>query len=545
MVRLKSDRLMELLAEERVAKCEDFHSLIGERASVTPDRVAFVTEDGREISFAGYKVRVDKLAEALSRRGVVQGTRVSWQLPTSIAALVLVGALAKLGAVQNPILPFYRERELSFIVSQSRPDAFITTTPWRDVNFPSMASSVLLRTGVVTRLWVLDGEEVTSEVEEPITSSTPLGLPEPVRWIFYSSGTTSDPKGALHTDRSLMAGPRAMVDAYQVTKSDRYPIVFPFTHVGGVQMLILQLLSGCSAIVIDHFDLASTPGVLAELGMTMLAGGTPLATALLAHQRRVDAGPLFPLLRVVFAGAAPKPPGLHRALREEMGGIGALSCYGLTEAPMCVLSRFDDSESQLATTEGRAIPGCEVRTIGEGGAICPAGVEGELQVRGDVVCSGYVDARFDTEAFDADGFLHTGDLGVIDIDGCVRVVGRLKDVIIRKGEKISAPEVEAVVSTLSGVREVAVIGLTDEVSGERCCVVLELTDPNSTLTLTDVAAHCRSMGLAMQKIPEQVEVVSELPRNASGKVAKQDLKRQIERLNASRASTGIDRKDGA
>lgn len=209
---------------------------------------------------------------------------------------------------------------------------------------------------------------------------------------------------------------------------------------------------------------------------------------------------------------------------------------------MCVLSRFDDSQSQLATTEGRVIPGCEVRTADEGGAICPPGVEGELQVRGDVVCAGYLDARSDAEAFDADGFLHTGDLGVIDKDGCVRVVGRLKDVIIRKGEKISAPEVEAVISALEGVHEVAAIGLADEVSGERCCVVVELTHPDSSLTVADVAAHCRSMGLATQKIPEQVEVVAELPRNASGKISKQELKRQIERLIASRASTDIDRK---
>ncbi len=507
-----------------VSDGQDLTSLIEHRAAATPDLVGFIDECGAAVSFDEFGLRVRQLANSLAAQGVGAGTRVSWQLPTSLAAMVLAGALASLNAVQNPILPMYRTRELSFITRQVRPDVFISKKHWSGgFDYSSMVAGVLADVDCGTELWLLDGGVIQD------TGRAPVGEGEPqasVRWIFFTSGTTSEPKGVLHTDASLLAGPSAMVDAFGVTADDRFPVVFPFTHVGGIQMLVLQMLTGCSAVVIDHFDLASTLEALSSAGVTLLAGGTPLAVLFLAEQRRQPQDPLLPDLRAVVTGAAPKPPDLHRALRDELGGLGALSCYGLTEAPMSVLSRLEDSEICLSTAEGRPIPSCEVKIVSEDGSVCMPTVTGELCVRGASLCTGYLDEALNGDAFDSDGYFHTGDIGVIDLDGYVHIVGRLKDVIIRKGEKISAAEIEGVLVAMSELDEAAVVGVPDPEAGERCCVVLEDNGGRST-TLDEIVRHCSSVGLARHKLPEQIHVVDHFPRNASGKIDKTILKQLV------------------
>ncbi len=168
-----------------------------------------------------------------------------------------------------------------------------------------------------------------------------------------------------------------------------------------------------------------------------------------------------------MTGAAPKPPRLHAELKHEIGGVGAVSVYGLTEAPFLVAASVRDPDDKLAATEGRPIPGVELRIVGNDDVACPPGVIGEIRARGDVICHGYLDPVHDTAAFDPDGFFRTGDLGSLDADGYLTVSGRLKDVIIRKGENISAKEVEDVLYNHPKVAEVAVIGLHDDDLGER------------------------------------------------------------------------------
>jgi acyl-CoA synthetase (AMP-forming)/AMP-acid ligase II len=225
-----------------------------------------------------------------------------------------------------------------------------------------------------------------------------------------------------------------------------------------------------------------------------------------------------------MTGAAPKPPGLHADLQREIGGVGAVSVYGLTETPFLVVASVRDPDEKLATTEGRPVPGVEVRVVGDGEHVCGPDETGEIRARGAVVCAGYLNPERDAEAFDADGFFRTGDLGRIDADGYVTVSGRLKDVIIRKGENISAKEVEDVIYDHPSVAEVAVIGLPDAVLGERCCAVVLVTPGRQPPTLEEIAAWCRDAGLARQKWPEQLEALTDFPRNASGKVLKYRLR---------------------
>ncbi len=546
--------------------------LIERRAVLTPDRVLAIDERDRTLSFLELRDRAERVAAALAvehRVGV--GTPVAWQLPTRLSSMVLVGALARLGAVQVPMLPIYREREVRFILAQVRPALVVVPSTWRGFGYLQLAERIIDDLGLPTSVLVCDDElpEAEAEAEHEADRATDRWIArathqathtnttiegarrsgdpgangtDPVRWIFYSSGTTGEPKGALHTDGSLFAGSAGVVDAYRITQDDRYPMVFPFTHVGGIGMLVIQLLSGASAVAVEQFDPEHTPPLLARHGITIAAGGTPLALVWLQQQRRHPTQPLFPLVRAVMTGAAPKPPAMHAELKRELGCSGALSCYGLTEVPFLTVSSVDDRDDDRALTEGRPIGGAEVRIVGPDEQSCPTGRVGEIRARGPQVCRGYLDGSRDAEAFDDEGWFRTGDLGRLDERGNLVVTGRLKEIIIRKGENISAKEIEDVLYDHPAIADVAVIGLPDPALGELCCAVVVLRRPGNgpaaertdgpesgPITLAAIAAHCRRAGLANQKVPERVEIVDELPRNASGKILKYQL---VERFSA-------------
>ena len=501
--------------------------LIEERASLTPDALLGQDEFGRLLTFRTFRVRAERAAAALAERGVGPGDRVAWQLPNWLESFVLVAALARLGAVQSPILPIYREREVGFILRQARPKIFVVPREWRGFAFETYARRLLTEIateGLPMSLLVCD---------RSLPKASPHGLPSwepsderPLRWIFYTSGTTGDPKGALHSDETLGAGSLGVAERFELGSDDRYPVVFPFTHIGGIGMLFVQLMTGCSAALVEQYDEEKTPAFLTECDITLAAGGTPLVMRYLQYQRQHPEQTLFPTLRMAMGGAAPKPPQLHAEVKAELGGAGVVSVYGLTEVPFAAVGSPRDPDEALATSEGRAAGGAELRCVAADGRTCAIGTVGELQVRGPQVCIGYLDSQRDAEAFTDDGWFRTGDLARLDADGFVSVTGRLKEIIIRKGENISAKEVEDVLYAHPGIREIAVIGVPDEETGERCCAVV-VPEPNAALDLAELARFCRAAGLATQKWPERLEQLDELPRNASGKVRKIDLERQF------------------
>jgi acyl-CoA synthetase (AMP-forming)/AMP-acid ligase II len=227
-----------------------------------------------------------------------------------------------------------------------------------------------------------------------------------------------------------------------------------------------------------------------------------------------------------MGGAAPKPPRLHSEVKAELGGAGVVSVYGLTEAPFVVLASPSDPDEKLAASEGRAAAGAELRVVAPDGRACAPGEEGEIRVRGPQICQGYLDAKLDREAFDAEGFFRTGDLGRLDAEGFLAVTGRQKEIIIRNGENISAKEIEDVLTAHPRIAEAAVIGVPDPQTGERCCAVV-VPREGAGIDLPEIARFCREAGLARQKLPERLELVAELPRNASGKVLKHELRRRF------------------
>jgi cyclohexanecarboxylate-CoA ligase len=225
------------------------------------------------------------------------------------------------------------------------------------------------------------------------------------------------------------------------------------------------------------------------------------------------------------SGAADVSPELMRQVQDRLGAF-AFRSYGMTECPMFTSGRRGDREDKLHGTDGRPVPGAVARLVDESGRAVDAGVEGEVEAYGPQLCVGYLDAGLNT-AFTADGFFRTGDLAVLDADGYLRITGRRKDVIIRKGENLSAKGIEDELAAHPKIADVAVVGVPDAAAGERVCACVVLRSHASGLTLAEVRTFMEGRGVMRQKIPEQLEVVPELPRNATGKVRKDLLRRGL------------------
>jgi cyclohexanecarboxylate-CoA ligase len=524
----------------RLLRAGTFTELLCARAAATPDDPMLIDAYG-QLSFKDFKRYSERTAAALSAQGIGLGTRVAWQLPTRIAAVIVMAALARLGAVQAPIIPLYRSRETGAAVATAGAEFILVPGVWRGTDFVEMA--VGLPTGPKV---VVVGESAPSASEAEVAS-----LPGPAaaaEWVYFTSGSSGLPKGARHTDATLLAAAHGWTLQGRVGEADGDvgSMAFPVAHVGGIIYVMSQLISGFPIVLAEAFD-AATIDLFRRHTVTMSGGSTVFYTALLAAQREFAAGSgepgkaagpagltagggaagsdgrrLLPSLRVLKGGGAPCPPAVYWAVREEMG-VTVAHDYGMTEVPMICVASPGDTDEQLANSDGKPIPGNEVRIVDDS-AVLPAGVEGEIQVRGGAVCHGYTDPSLDADAFTADGWFRTGDRGQLRPDGHVEVTGRTKDLIIRKGEKIAPLELETLLIQHPAVAEVAVVGLPDDERGERVCAVLVTRSGASAPSLDEVSSFLRARGLMPQKLPEQVEVVGELPRTGLGKVAKLALR---------------------
>jgi acyl-CoA synthetase (AMP-forming)/AMP-acid ligase II len=298
--------------------------------------------------------------------------------------------------------------------------------------------------------------------------------------------------------------------------------VFPVTHIGGANLLQSSLITGCAMVVVEQFGPEAIE-VLRLGGVTLPGAGQVFFLAYLEEHRRRNDGLLFPQARAFATGGAAKSPELHYILKREMGA-GFLTSYGMTECPLAVTCPTDAPDEKIARTEGRPNIGIELKVVDDIGAEVPAGTAGEVCVKGEQLFVGYVDEALNQEAFDDQGYLRTGDVGILDEDGYLAIVGRIKDVIIRKGENISAREIEDLLFLHPEVREVAVIGVPDPEVGERCCAVVVPETPDAAIDFDRLASFLRSEGLMVQKIPELWQQIADLPRNGQGKVLKADLR---------------------
>ena len=513
------------MTTEALTGATTFWELIERRAAASPETTMLIDANDRTITFGEFATRVERVAAGLAALGVTEGTKVSWQLPTTIDTIVVSMALARLGAVQNPIIHLYKEREVGFALAQTSSEFFIVPGVWREIDFVAMAQRAMAQTGA---------EATIIDLSEGVPAGDPATLPPapegtdadeaPVRWIYYTSGSTADPKGVQHTDQTLIAGGWGLARALEMSSEDIGSMAFPVAHIAGPDYLVTMLTFGFPAVILESFNPVDALQVFNRHGATLVGGSTAFYVAYLGEQRKDPATPILPTLRAMVGGGAAKPPNLHAEVRDEIGGRGVVHGYGMTEVPMIANGSPSDSDEQLANTDGRPVEGADVRIVTLAGAPAAPGEEGEIRVKGPMVFRGYTDPALNVDAFDEDGWFRTGDLGVLRSDGYLSITGRLKDVIVRKGENISAKEIEDLLSSHPKVSEVAVIGLPDAARGELVCAVVQCASPDDLLTFDEMVAFCRDAGLMTQKIPERLELRTDWPRAGTGKIVKKELK---------------------
>jgi len=513
--------------------CPGVSELLRRRVAETPSRVYIVDGDAR-LTFAEFASRANRLAAGLRRIGVGAGDVISWQLPSWWEAAAVDVAIDTLGAISNPIIPIYREREVTFIARQAGARVLLVPGRFRSFDYRELARTVqreaaALEHVVVVRdapgMGMMTFESLLDDTTgEPPRAERP---PHAVSGLFYTSGTTAEPKGVMHTASTLGAFARNNATVGGTGPDDVSLLQFPLTHIGGVgPFIVLPILIGSRVVCLDVWDPERALALIEREGVTS-AGGPPAILQGLLNAKGFSSERARSV-RTAGTGAADVPPELIREVRRRFAAVSFRS-YGLTECPMLTSGTRTDPEDRCVHTDGRPTPGCQVRIVDESGCPVAPGVEGEIEATGPQMCVGYVDPALNDAAFTDDGWLRTGDLGVMDADGYVRVTGRKKDIIIRKGENLSAKAIEDVLYEHPSIADASVVGVPDAASGERVCACVVLRAGAPPLKLAELRAFMERKQVMRQKIPEQLEILPELPRNATGKVLKYVLRERFGR----------------
>jgi cyclohexanecarboxylate-CoA ligase len=360
---------------------------------------------------------------------------------------------------------------------------------------------------------------VTGEPPAPAADASAIAL------LIYTSGTTADAKGVLHSHETLLAEARSLGPVHGLSETDRVLMPSPLTHISGiVHALLVPAVFGTTAVLMDRWEPGDALARIAAERVTYMVGAPTFLRDLAGH----PALPGFDTtsLRLFSCGGADVDPALVRDAAARLGCV-AKRVYGSTEFPTVTTTGPDDPPERRIDSEGRAIGANEVRLVDEEGAPVAPGREGEVLARGPECFLGYRDAALDADAFTADGWFRTGDLGTLDPSGWLRITGRRKDIIIRKGENISARELEDLIAGHPAVAEVAVVGVPDAAAGEIACAVVRLRPAAHAPTLAELTERLASEGLSRRKLPERLEVVADFPRTASGKIVKRALREQL------------------
>ena len=493
--------------------------------------------DGEQrFSFTELAAAVHDAGRAFLAAGLEPGDRVAIWSPNVWEWVVALLGLQSAGGVVVPINTRYKGAEAAYVLQRSRARLLITVqgflgndyvTMLADQDLPDLERTVVLRgdapAGTTTwAAFLASGAAVDpSALDERMAS---LG-PESVADLLFTSGTTGNPKGVVGTHGQVLRGFADWAAVIGLRSSDRYLVINPFFHAFGYKAgIVAALTAGATLVPQAVFDIPTAMAMVATHGITMLPGPPAIYQTFLNHPD-LDLSQMQ-TLRLAVTGAAAVPVELVERMKQELGFEVVVTGYGLTEVSwIATMCRHDDDALTISTTSGRAIPGVEVRVVDPTGRELPPGEAGEVVVRGYNVMRGYFEDPVQTaEVIDADGWLHTGDIGVMDDRGYLAITDRIKDMFITGGFNVYPAEVERLLLLHPDIAQTAVIGLADERMGE-VGVAFVVATAGTNPTPEAIIAWARQE-MANFKVPRQVRIVPDLPMNASNKVLKTELRRQ-------------------
>ena len=505
-----------------------------------PDKLALTAarvEAGevRRFTYREMETLADRIAIGLSRLGVGRNDVVAMQLPNWWHFTLLYLACSRIGAVLNPLMPIFRERELLFMLKHSEAKVLVVPKRFRNFDHEAMARGLQPNLPSLTRIIVVDGGgpddfdalltrpgwEKQADAQAILTQDRPT--PDDITQLIYTSGTTGEPKGVMHSANTLMSNIFAYAERLRLGKQDVVLMASPMAHQTGFMYgLMMPIMLRASAVLLDIWDAAKAADLVRQERVSFTMASTPFLTDLTRVVSETGSG--VPTLKTFLCAGAPIPGPLVEQAR---GVLGAkiVSAWGMTENGAVTLIKLEDDDLLAFTTDGCALPGVEVKVVDDDGKALPSGKIGRLLVRSCSNFGGYL-KRPQWNGTDPDGWFDTGDLARMDANGYIRISGRSKDVIIRGGENIPVVEVEALLYKHPAVAQVAIVAYPDHRLGERACAIV-VPKTGQTLDFEDMAGFLKSQKLAIQYIPERLVVRDAMPATPSGKIQKFRLREML------------------
>jgi 3-phosphoshikimate 1-carboxyvinyltransferase len=547
---LLTDRLLELAADH-----PDGRALV----DVAPS-------GDRAWTWSDLSDAVDRTAALLLDFGVRPGERVCLQLPNWAEFVVIALATLRVGAICCPLMPFFREREVGFILEHTGARVLFIPARFRGRDYPEMVEDLgagvlplshvvvvrsrsavegngaaehglrfVLRTAAGPRWHAYEAAVEDVEVDQARLAAARSG-PAAFAQLLFTSGTSGEPKGVLHRHDVLDRAAAMHIAHFGLTATDTVFIPSPLAHqTGFLYGMWLAIRMGAAQILQDTWDPGVGVRALADWGGAFVQAATPFLADIM---RAVAEGAPAPSRLRIFCAAGAAVP---RALAlDATRALGAMVCggWGTTESCMGTAGTTDDPPEKAWGTDGRPLAGIEVRVVGPDGQALPAETEGEFEIHSPLMFAGYLGHPEWTDAsYTADGWFRTGDLAVIDTDGYVRITGRLKDVINRGGEKVPVAEIEQILYEHASVAEVAIVAMPDERLGERACAFV-VPHQGHPFDFAAMARHLDERKVARQYWPERLELRTGLPRTGSGKIQKYVLRDEAARFAPAGATLG-------
>ena len=504
----------------------------------TPDKVAAV-DPRRQVTYAELAAEVDRAALGFLELGIEPGDVISFQLPNWIEFLVVHFAATRIGAVSNPLIPIYRDREVGFMVQLAESKLIVIPGEFRGYDHAAMIDRLRPEWPALQHVLVLGGkaEEANSwatfaatpweQRRDPATLAALRPDPNEVTLLMFTSGTTGEPKGVMHTHNTLVAANAPLPDRLGVGKDSVIHMASTFAHLTGMLygVRLPTQVGGATGVYQDVWNNADFVELVGKHRISYTSAATPFLHDTLNAPNLADHD-LSSLQRFCCMGA-PIPPAIVRAAQARFPDLTVLGGWGQTENGLVTLGIPGDPPEIIAERDGFPWPGMELRIVDVDGTVLPAGEAGRLQVRGPFLFAGYARRLEMTRELFFDGFFDTGDLAYLDEKGYLKLAGRTKDVIIRGGENIPVAYVENALYENPKIASVAVIGIPDPRLQERACACVVLRPGMDGFTFEEMKTFLGAKGVAKQYWPERLEVLTALPATASGKIQKYKLRQQV------------------
>ncbi len=515
-----------------------------------PDKTALVSfkvENQTEQTFSYQQIwdMTNKIALGLKQLGVEKNDVVSCQLPNWWEFTLLYLACSRIGAVLNPLMPIFRERELEFMLKHGESKVFVVPKTFRNFSHEQLANQLHSKLETLQHVVVVNGEGennfdcllVNHGLEQNAAAIAELDRlesgPDDITQLIFTSGTTGEPKGVMHTANTLFSNIVPYAERLHLAENDVVLMASPMAHQTGFMYgLMMPIQLNTKVVLQDVWDVSKAVDLIHQHQVNFTMASTPflndLSNTVAEQHDKVDS------LKIFLCAGAPIPGPLVQKAREILG-VKVISAWGMTECGAVTTTCPEDDDERSFNTDGIALPGVDVKIVDKTGQTKPVNESGRLMIRACSGFGGYL-KRAHLNDTDADGWFDTGDIAYQDEKGYIRICGRKKDVIIRGGENIPVAEIESLLYKHPNVAVVALVAYADERLGERACAIIKLKDQAQSLSFNELVDFLKTHNLAMQYIPERLEIWDEIPMTPSGKIQKFKLRELLAQHIASTAA---------